>query len=60
VCVCLKDYETVDHMIWHCERFETALTALDVQLGTPGIGVLWTSLKVLELVFDDLAVLFEG
>jgi hypothetical protein len=32
----------LDHLIWHCERFETkrrrltvALTALDVQLGTP-------------------------
>jgi hypothetical protein len=31
----------VNHLIWHCERFETerrrltdALTALDVQLGT--------------------------
>jgi hypothetical protein len=21
-CICLKDYETVDHLIWHCERFE--------------------------------------
>jgi hypothetical protein len=37
--VCLRDYETVDHLIWHCERFETerrrltdALTALDEQL----------------------------
>jgi hypothetical protein len=36
------DYETVDHLIWHCERFENerrrlidALTALDVQFGTP-------------------------
>jgi hypothetical protein len=42
ICICLKDYETVDHLIWHCERFETerhrltdALAALDVQLGTP-------------------------
>jgi hypothetical protein len=41
-CICLKDYETVDHLIWHCKRFETerrrltdTLTALDVQLGTP-------------------------
>jgi hypothetical protein len=40
-CVCLKDYEKVDHLIWHCKRFETerrrptdAFTALDVQLGT--------------------------
>jgi hypothetical protein len=41
-CICLKNYETVDQLIWHCERFETerrrqtdALTARDVQLGTP-------------------------
>jgi hypothetical protein len=40
--VYLRDYETVDHLIWHCGRFETercyltdALGALDVQLGTP-------------------------
>jgi hypothetical protein len=31
-----QDYKIVDHLIWHYERFETdALTALDVQLGTP-------------------------
>jgi hypothetical protein len=42
ICVCLKDSETVDHLIWHCKRFETvrrclsdALTALDVQPETP-------------------------
>jgi hypothetical protein len=41
MCVCLKDYETVDQLICDCERFETerrrltdALTALDMQLGT--------------------------
>jgi hypothetical protein len=41
ICICLRDYETVDHLIWHCERFETerhrltdALTVLDVQLQT--------------------------
>jgi hypothetical protein len=40
MCVCLKDYEAVDHLMWHCERFETerrsltdALPALDMQLG---------------------------
>jgi hypothetical protein len=21
MCVCLQEYETVDHLIWHCERF---------------------------------------
>jgi hypothetical protein len=41
MCVCMKDYETVNHLIWHFGRFETekrrltnALVALDVQLGT--------------------------
>jgi hypothetical protein len=40
--VCLKDYETVDHSVWHCGRVETkkrrltdAPAALDMQLGTP-------------------------
>jgi hypothetical protein len=39
--MCLKDYETEDHLMWHCERFETerccltsALTALDVPFRT--------------------------
>jgi hypothetical protein len=42
MCIFLKDYETVDHLIWYYERFKTErrrladeLTALDVQLGTP-------------------------
>jgi hypothetical protein len=41
MCVCLKDYETVDHLIWHCERFGSerhrlidALSELDVLHGT--------------------------
>jgi hypothetical protein len=42
MCVCLKDYETVYHLIWHCERFETErrrLTdALNLQPGTPVRG----------------------
>jgi hypothetical protein len=40
-CVCLWDYERVDHLIWYCAKFETerrcltdALNALVVQLGT--------------------------
>jgi hypothetical protein len=42
MCVCLKDYETVDHLLWYCERFETerrrltdAFAALGVHRGTP-------------------------
>jgi hypothetical protein len=42
MCVCLQIYETVDHLIWHCERFGSerhrlidALSELDVLHGTP-------------------------
>jgi hypothetical protein len=42
MCVHLKDYETVDHLIWYCERFGSekhrlidALSELDVLHGTP-------------------------
>jgi hypothetical protein len=41
ICIGLKDYETVDHLLWYCKRFEAkrrrltdAFTALDVQRGT--------------------------
>jgi hypothetical protein len=27
-CVCLKDYETVDHLIWHCEMFGSEIHRL--------------------------------
>jgi hypothetical protein len=36
MCVCAGDYETVDHFIWHCERFRLdALAALNVSIETP-------------------------
>jgi hypothetical protein len=42
MCVCLKDYETVNHFIWHYERFGSerhqfmeALSGLDVLHETP-------------------------
>jgi hypothetical protein len=35
MCICLGDYETVDHLIWHCGRFETEKRRLDEQLGIP-------------------------
>jgi hypothetical protein len=51
ICVRLKDYETVDHFIWHFERFETergrltdALTALDE---SPDLEFVCISLHVL-------------
>jgi hypothetical protein len=56
MCVCLKDYESVDHLIWHCERFGSerhrlidALSEMDVLHGTP---VVWTSSEVLKSGFD--------
>jgi hypothetical protein len=63
MCVCLEDYETVDHLIWHCERFGSerhrlidALFQLDELHGTPvrdlcgGVSsnVVWTSSEVLK------------
>jgi hypothetical protein len=40
--ICLKDSETVKHLLWYCKRLVTkrrhltdAFTALDVQLRTP-------------------------
>jgi hypothetical protein len=42
VCMCAGDYETVDHLIWHCERFRLerhrlidALAALNVSIEIP-------------------------
>jgi hypothetical protein len=42
MCVCAGDYETVDHLIWHCERFRLqrhrlidALAAMNVSIGIP-------------------------
>jgi hypothetical protein len=42
MCVCAGDYETVDHLIWHCERFRLerhrlsdVLTALNVSVAIP-------------------------
>jgi hypothetical protein len=42
MCACRQDYETVDHLIWHCERFGLerhrlidALSELDLLHGTP-------------------------
>jgi hypothetical protein len=74
VCICFKDYATVDHLISYCERFETdAFTALDVQLGTPVRDLCapkkWRAMKCcLDFligslgvrILDDLAVLFQG
>jgi hypothetical protein len=74
-CICLKDYETVDHLIWHCGRFETkkrrltdALTAQEMHLRTPVLDLCalkkWRAMKSVwissEVEFDDLAVLLQG
>jgi hypothetical protein len=40
MCVCTGEYETVGHLVWHCERFRLerhrlidALAALNVSIG---------------------------
>jgi hypothetical protein len=61
----LKDYEEVNHLIWYYERFETercrltdALTALDVQFGTPALDLLalkkWRTKKCCLDFFGNL------
>jgi hypothetical protein len=67
MCVCLRDYETVDHLIWHCGRFEAetrrltdALTALDVQLGTPVRDLCsqkkWRAMKCCLVFLESLGI----
>jgi hypothetical protein len=52
--VCAGDYETVDQLIWLCERFRLkkhrlidALAALNVSIGTRGLCALkkWCAVK---------------
>jgi hypothetical protein len=38
MCVCLEDYETVDHIIWKCPRFQEQRTRLVDKLNSEGIG----------------------
>jgi hypothetical protein len=42
ICVCMMNYETVDHIIWECSRFEDerrqlilGLAAVNIKEGTP-------------------------
>jgi hypothetical protein len=36
ICVCVMNYETVDHIIWECSRFEVErLAAVNIKEGTP-------------------------
>jgi hypothetical protein len=39
MCVCAGDYEAVDHLIWHCERFrlerQRLIDVLNVSIGIP-------------------------
>jgi hypothetical protein len=32
VCVCAGNYETVDHFIWHCERFRLEMYSLGPEM----------------------------
>jgi hypothetical protein len=72
MCVCLADYETMDHLIWHCRRFETerrrltdAFAALDVRLGTPVRDLCaqkrWRSMRCcLDFLGSLEIILFQG
>jgi hypothetical protein len=67
--MCLKDYETVNHLMLHCKRFETVRcrltdaldTALDAQLGTfaQDLGALkkWRAMKCCLDVLESLGIL---
>jgi hypothetical protein len=42
ICVCMMNYDTVDHIIWECSRFEDerrqlllGLAAVNIKEGTP-------------------------
>jgi hypothetical protein len=42
ICVCMMNYETVDHIIWECSRFEVVrrqlllgLVTVNIKEGTP-------------------------
>jgi hypothetical protein len=41
ICLCSKDYETVDHLIWHCRHLTDALTALDMHVETSRLDFLF-------------------
>jgi hypothetical protein len=69
MCVCLQDYETVDHLIWHCERFGSerhrlidALSELDVLHGTPDRDLCglrkWSAIKCCLDFLESLKIGF--
>jgi hypothetical protein len=63
MCVCVKGYETLDHLIWRCERFGSERHRLIDS------NVVWTSLEVFKSGSDltislsvdvRLAICFNG
>jgi hypothetical protein len=66
ICICVKDYEAVDHLLWYCERLVTKRhLALPSEIcvlwrSNGRWSAVWISPEVLELEFDNLAVLFYG
>jgi hypothetical protein len=71
--VCLQDYETVDHLIWHCERFGSkrhrlvdalSMCYIELQFGICVVyesevpsNVVWASSEVLK---SDFEICFIG
>jgi hypothetical protein len=39
MCVCAEDYETVDHLIWQCERFRVERHRLIDALAPQNMGI---------------------
>jgi hypothetical protein len=65
VCICLKDYETVDQAPSNRCTHYNRCAARDFCSGFVcskelAWSAVWISLEVLELEFDDLTVLFQG
>jgi hypothetical protein len=62
LCVCLENYETIDHLIWDCSRFETERTRTifkihNIEPKTPIRDLCaqgkWEAIKKIYLFFKD-------
>jgi hypothetical protein len=62
LCVCQENYETVDHLLWECSRYDRSsllpeLLAQNIEIGTPirDICVLkkWEAMKICCSFFES-------
>jgi len=57
VCVCMGDYETIDHVLWHCPRFDANRVALERNMNTLEIPLRTPMRDILALrKFDAVRV----